>query len=156
MDAQGRYLTMSLFLEMCYDVNATYTLKDRDYEYEGKMFPSIKLLYLEMADPTEYEFANKYFLNWKHWMKICENKLLRKYVDEWREELEIKLRSHAVKNMLKSAKDGNYQACKWLADRGWHTRPAGRPSKADVEREKKIMAAVNEEYAGDVIRLFKE
>lgn len=155
LDSMNKPITMGLFLELEYSRFAIYSLKERDCEYEGRIYPSIKRLYMETGDPTEYQFASKYFLNWKHWMRICDNKILRKYIDEWREELEVKLRSQAVSNMLTSARSGNYQACKWLADRGWHTRGAGRPSKAEVDREKKIQAAVNEEYAGDVIRLFE-
>lgn len=153
----GQLLTQSLFLEFGYDTDkAVYTLKEVDHEFNGKVYPSIKRLYLEMEDPTEYQFAETYFVGWRHWMRICDNKFLRKYVDEWREELEYKLRAKAVKNMLKSAADGNYQACKWLADRGWHTRPAGRPSKAEVEHEKKVLAAIGDEYANDAIRLFNK
>ena len=57
--------------------------------------------------------------------------------------------------MLRSAEDGNYQASKWLADRGWHTRPAGRPTKLEIEREKRIASAIGDEYSADVVRLFE-
>lgn len=154
LDSQDRPLTQSLFLEVGYDRDfALYTLKEVDHEFEGKVYPSIKRLYLEMEDPTEYEFANEYFLGWKHWMRICDNRILRTHILEWREELEIKLRSRAVKAMIKSADDGNYQASKWLVDRGWNTRGAGRPSKSELEAEKKIAATINSEYGADIIRL---
>jgi len=47
------------------------------------------------------------------------------------------------------------QASKWLADRGWAQRGAGRPSKADIASEKVLMARVDSEYSSDVIRLHK-
>lgn len=154
LDSQDRPLTQSLFLEVGYDRDfALYTLKEVDHEFEGKVYPSIKRLYLEMEDPTEYEFANEYFLGWKHWMRICDNRILRAHILEWRDELEIKLRSRAVKAMIKSANEGNYQASKWLVDRGWNTRGAGRPSKSELEAEKKIAATINSEYGADIIRL---
>jgi hypothetical protein len=56
--------------------------------------------------------------------------------------------------MMKSAAEGNYQASKWLTDRGWLTRGAGRPSKLDVESEKAFQARVKEDYTADVHRLF--
>ena len=154
VDTAGKPITQSLFLEITYNEHAVYSLKEDHCEWEGKMYPSLKRLYLEMEDPTEYEFATKYLLGYKHWKRICENKILAKHVEEWREELEMKLRSKAVKHMLESAKSGNYQAAKWFADRGWSNKGAGRPSKEDIEREKKFQARVDSEYGDDVVRLF--
>lgn len=154
-DAMGKPITQSLFLEIGYTDQAVYTLKDQDHEHNGNYYPSLKRLYLECADPTEYEFATTYLLGWKHWLRLCENKMVRKHIDEWREELEVKLRSRGVKNVLESAKSGNYQAARWLADRGWDTRGAGRPSKADVEKEQRVQAAMSGEYEADVVRLFE-
>ncbi len=155
-DDAGRPLTQSLFLEIGYTDFAQYTLKEHDYEYNGKMFPSLKRLYLECEDPTEYDFANKHLLGWKHWQRMTENKLIRKHIDEWREELEYKLRAKAVKDMLSAAKAGNYQAAKWFADRGWATRGAGRPTKSEIDGEKQAQGRLQSEYGDDVIRLFQK
>lgn len=151
----GRPLTQSLFLELGYGADAIYTLKEQDYEYNGKNYPSIKQLYLNSEDPTEYEFASSYFLGWRHWQRLCENKNIRKHIDEWRDELEVKLRARGVKAVMLAASTGNYQAAKWLADRGWDTRGAGRPSKLEVDKERKIQADIADEFQGDVVRLFK-
>src|SRR5574337_902614 len=78
LDGGGKPLTQSLFLEIGYTEQSIYTLKEEDYMYEGKLYPSLKRLYLEMEDLTEYEFANTYLLGWKHWKRLCENKLIRK------------------------------------------------------------------------------
>lgn len=153
LDELGRPITQSLFLEMGYTSNAVYTLKDIDYVYKGKEYPSAKRLYLEMEDPTEYEFAVTYFLGWDHWQRICANKVVGEHINKWRDELEVKLRSRAVKMNIASAKAGNYQAAKWLADRGWLTRAAGRPSKAEVAKNTKIAMDIENEYSADVIRL---
>ena len=153
LDELGRPITQSLFLEMGYTPNAIYTLKDVDYTYKGKLYPSAKRLYMEMEDPTEYEYAVTYFLGWDHWQRICANKNVAEHINKWRDELEVKLRSRAVKAQIAAAKNGNYQASKWLADRGWITRGAGRPSKAEVDKERKIAAAIESEYTADVVRL---
>jgi hypothetical protein len=156
-DIMGKPLTQSLFLEIGYNTEfAVYTLKDEDHVYEEKIYPSLKKLYLEMEDPTEYEFANTYLLGWRHWKRLCENKAIRKHIDEWREELELKLRCRGIKYTIKAASDGNFNASKWLADRGWEQRGAGRPSKEEIDREKKFQARASEEYSGDVVRLFGE
>lgn len=156
LDSDGKPLTQSLFLEIGYSDKAIYTLKEQDHEYNGKTYIAIKQRYIEMNDPTEYQFATTYFMNWKHWQRICENKVLRKHIDEWREELEIKLRSEATKKMIDSAASGNYQATKWLADRGWDVRGAGRPTKLEKEKNARINEHINDEYGGDVIRLLSK
>lgn len=154
-DIMGKPLTQSLFLEIGYNTEfAVYTLKDEDHEYQNKIYPSLKKLYIEMGDPTEYEFANTYLLGWRHWKRLCANKVIRTHIEEWREELELKLRCQGVKATIKAASDGSFHAAKWLADRGWESRGAGRPTKEEVERERKFQARASEEYSGDVVRLF--
>lgn len=154
VDSSGKPLTQSLFLEITYGDSAIYTFKDQDYPYNGRVMVSLKQRYLDMEDTTEYEFANKYFLGWKHWQRIASNKVIKKYVDEWREELDLKLRARAVSLMKQQAETGSYQAVKWLADRGWDIKKSGRPSKEDIEAEKKAIAKAESEYGSDVYRLF--
>jgi hypothetical protein len=155
LDSMGRYLTQSLFLEFAYNEDAIYSLKEQDHFHNGRVYYSIKRIYLEMADPTEYEFANAAFSGWKHWQKICDNKAIRKHIDEWRSELEYKLRCSGIKALIAQGTTGNFQAAKWLADRGWDTRGAGRPSKEEVQREKEFQSRAQDEFSGDVLRLLK-
>ena len=155
IDTLGRPITQSLFLEIGYSKSAAYTLKEVDHEYEGRTYPSIKRLYLEMEDPTEYEFATKYFLNWKHWERICANVAIFQHVREWREELDFKLKASATKKMSELAKADKYQAVKWLADKGWAVKGAGRPSKEQLKRDKDIADQVADEYGGDVVRMYR-
>lgn len=153
VDSYGRPITQSLFLEAQYSSLAIYSLKDDDHLYNNKIYPSIKKLYLELEDPTEYEFANKYLLGLKHWYRICDNKLMTDHVNQWRFELELKLRSKGIKQLIGAAGRGSQSAAKWLADRGWSTRAAGRPSKEEIDREKKIQTAISDEYSEDLKRL---
>lgn len=153
VDNSGRPLTQSLFLEIGYSEFAIYTLKDQDHEYNGTIYPSLKRLFLEMEDPTEYEFANTYLLGWKHWKRMNENKILSKHFEEWREELEYKMRCKGVKALITNAKNGSFQAAKFLVDKGWDKRQAGRPSKAELEEEKAFQLRVAEDYSADIIRL---
>lgn len=156
VDSMGRPITQSLFLEIGYTNMAIFTLKENDYEYNGIIYPSLKKIYIDFEDVTEYEFANEFLLGWQHWKRICENKQIRKHVDEWREELEFKMRARGVKALLASASTGNYQAAKFLIDKGWDKRQAGRPSKAEIEREKEFQSRISDEYSADVVRLFGE
>lgn len=155
IDAMGRPLTQSLFLEIGYSDFAVYTLKEFDHTYKGKVYPSLKKLYLKEEDPTEYAFAEKYLLGWQHWKRLCENKVIAKHIEEWREELELKIRCQAVRDMqnLCASENGNYSAAKFLADRGWEKRAAGRPSKAEKERHLRIEERINEEFSADIKRM---
>lgn len=153
LDNMGKPLTQSLFLEVGYSDFSVFTLKDDDYLYKGKTMISLKKKFLEMADPTEYEFATTYLLGWSHWKRMNENKVLRKHFDEWREELEYKMRCRGVKAIIDGAAQGNFQAAKFLVDKGWDKRAAGRPSKAEVEREKEFQARIAEDYSADIVRL---
>jgi len=158
VDTKGRPLTQSLFLEIAYNPEvAVYSTKEYDFEYEGKIFPSLKRLYLQMEDVIEYDFATTYLSSWKHWQRICNNKLFSEMIGEWREELELKLRSQAVKDIIDmTADEKSFQAAKWLADKGWDKRPAGRPSKEAVTRELKTQAKLQDQYGADVERLFRK
>lgn len=157
VDSMGRPITQSLFLETSYDPEtAVYTLKGYDHEYEGYKFPSLKRLYLQMEDVVEYDFAYTYLLDWNHWQRISKNKLFNKHINEWREELELKIRSQAVKDIIDmTAEEKSFQAAKWLADKGWSKRAAGRPKQEDIDRETKVQAAMEHQYGADIKRLFK-
>lgn len=150
-DSMGRYLTQSIFLEYQYDADvAIYSWGSEDKEYGGKVFPSLRKLYLEEADPTEYNFANKYLYDWEHWVRICNNAYLYKQIESWQEELEIKLRAAAVAKML--ALDSNFNAIKWAADGHWNVR-RGRPSRKEQEREKSIRQRAIDELGQDSDRI---
>ncbi len=153
-DKLGRPLTQSLFLELGYSDYAVFTLNDEDKEYKGEVYPSLKRLYLEAGDPTEYAFAVKHLINWKHWERLCANKVILKHIEEWRFELEVKLRSEGVRSLIMSAQEGKVQASTWLANRGWDKRAAGRPSKEELEREGKVQEKLSNEYDDDVAYLF--
>lgn len=156
VDTQGRPLTQSLFLEVGYNLEyAIYTLKDQDHHYGNKVYPSLKRLYLEHEDPIEYDFACTYLLNWKQWQRLCENRVIRKHIDEWRSELELKLRSSSFKQILDLTAEGNFQANKWLADKGWEKKGAGRPSTKAKEREEALHAAIASDYEEDMKRIIQ-
>ena len=155
-DSGGRPLTQGLFLEVGYNYEtAVYSLKDEDHTAEnGVVYPSLKKLYLELEDPAEYAFATTYLLGWSQWKRILKNKNLRKHVDEWREELELKLRSQAVQDIIQmSADDKGFQAAKWLADRGWDKKGAGRPKKDTAEHDAKMDKRLDDEFTADILRL---
>lgn len=155
VDTLGRPLTQGLFLEFGYDTRyAIFTFNDDDKNYEGVKYISLKKLFLSCEDPTEYEFATKYLLGWRHWIRMNENKQLKEEFDVWREEFEIKLRSEAVRSIIDMTAEGsNFQAAKWLADRGYDKRGPGRPSKSELERGNRINDRIGRELYEDLDRM---
>ena len=154
----GNYITQSLFLELSYTDTSLclYTLKENDWEHNGKLYPSIKRLYLEIADPTEYRFAKVCFEGWNPWKRMFEKtNLLKPYIEDWRSELEVKLRSEGVHGMIGSALDGNPKAAQWLADKGFVEggKKAGRPSRASKQNEAMFKDKVQQQYSTDLDRL---
>lgn len=155
-DSRGRPLTQSLFLEIGYTDFAVYTFKDEDYEYQGKMYPSLKKAYLAHEDPVEYDFATTYLLGWDHWQRLNENKLISVEIEKWRHELELKLRSQAFRDILDmTAEEKSFQAARWLADKGWVKGPVGRPSKKQQDKEEEFEKAMKNDYGADILRLQK-
>tara|TARA_Y100001973_G_C5198246_1_gene335798 strand:+ start:723 stop:1247 length:525 start_codon:yes stop_codon:yes gene_type:complete len=157
-DKMGRYRTQSLFHEFSYmrkpddDFNPIYTLKN----VPTSNLPCLKDIYMDSNDPTEYTFAIQAFNSWDQWQKIKNNKALQPYLEGWNEELEVKLRSKAMSSIVKEAVSGksSFNAAKFLATGEWkrqHTR--GRPSKIEIEKEKKIQAKLAEEFDSDAERI---
>jgi hypothetical protein len=153
IDSTGRYLTQGLFYEIEYDHTfAQYTLASNDKEVGGRKYPSIKRLYLEMEDVTEYEFAQTYFVDYPHWQKICNNSQLRKEIDKWRVELELKLRARALRSLVGQAEKGNFNAAKYIAGKEWESK-RGRPSKEEKAGVLKKEAALRDELADEASRV---
>lgn len=153
---KNNVLTQGLFLEIGYNPEqAVYTLKDWDWNYEGVWYPSLKRLYLEHEDIVEYDFANTYLLGWKHWQRLCNNRILRKHIEEWRFELELKLRSQAIKQIVDMSVDEQkgFQAAKYIANKEWSKNGVGRPKKDTSEFDLKQEAKLNEEFSEDASRL---
>ena len=153
-DSIGKIRTVSLFLEPAYNATdeAVFTLKDQDYTYKDRFYYSLKKIYLEIADPTEYRFAIAVFNSWDQWQRMCGNKTLEPYITAWREELEIKLRAMGIKNIIEVAKSTDakaLQAMRWVAEGSWKVAKRGRISKeekaSEVRKEAGILRSITED-----------
>lgn len=134
MDKQGRYFTQGLFCE--YELNdypALYTLGEKDVVKEDRYYPSLKRLYLDMEDIGEYNFVQKYLYSWLQWEKMLKNNILRPFINQWRDELEIKLRSIAIKTLcdLSSTSEAkNTAAAKYIANKDYATKETKKDKEA--------------------------
>jgi len=148
--ANGQYLTIGMFFETAEVRNTStiFTLKDEDLEKNGKTYKSLRLLYMTYnhIPHSEYDFANECLGGWRHWLKMQESPQLKHHIEAWREEMEVKLRANAVKEVIStSTTEKGFQAAKWIAEGGYAPKKAGRPSKEMVERERRIAAGIKDE-----------
>ena len=173
-----RYPTKVLFYELNgFDASAAvYTLMDDDIEVDGHKLLSLRKAYIESRDPQEGIFASRYFYSYAHWMAVSELLNLREEVSEWRRELEMILKSEALKIIVREAEEdgkNSYEANKFLlTSKFWDKEDKtpkgeakrGRPSKAEIaarlqeetDLEKRLKADMKRISADDVNRISKE
>jgi hypothetical protein len=150
-DVTGRYLTKALFVE----------LTDREMAEKYPPLCTIKEahdLYMEIADPTEYKFAKALLYSetttfWDHWHRLIATTDFVEYLMRWREELDASIKSNAIETLKTQSMDSTV-AAKWLAEKGYlGKRKAGRPSKQEIDNEKKIQASSQKTLEDDAQRI---
>jgi hypothetical protein len=155
-NAAGKWLNKALFFELtgAHRPHACFTLKDADHtDPSGKVFLSLKRLFLESDDPTEYKFATEHLGSWAHWKDMQTQDDIALHIIEWREERDVRLQSLGIKVMVKMAASGeNYHAAKYLADQGWITA-RGRPSKQEKAKLLRKESTLSKNVRNDMKRL---
>lgn len=153
MSDQGHYRTTSLF----YEKNSTptfqapYTLKEEDHG----TYVSLRRLYIECADPGEYEFAKRAFGSFRQWRELCKCNWFQEHLKEWREELAAKLKSEAmdviVKRMRHDKTATGFSAAKWVAEGKQDVstpKRRGRPPKKKPVDDTSAAAAADAKRLG--------
>jgi hypothetical protein len=123
---------------------------DKDHQYCDPVFTlyedrpgliNARKTFIELEDPTGYQWAIKYLGDWSHWLKLMKAPWFREAYETWLDELSIKLKSEAIQKIRAIAeKEGDKQAlpaARYLADETWNKSPRGRPSKAQLQGELK-------------------
>lgn len=116
--------------------------------------------FVAIGDMTEYKAALKLVGSWQEWERLKRDwATFRSYIQEWKDELEVKLRSDAVEKIieLSSGEDSKaLQAAKFLSESGWNKRAgAGRPSKAEKKRAAREIAKLASETKDEEARILK-
>ena len=112
--------------------------------------------FVAIADPTEYRAAIDLVGSWAEWQRF--KKEWKEFRDviliDWLAEVEIKLRSDAIGNMCEQALDPKgTAAAKWIAEGRYRPRKVGAPSNAEVQRQAKIQASIDDEVEDDIARV---
>jgi hypothetical protein len=172
-DIGNRYRTESLFLETITGLDPDiywplWTLKTEDVilppshwyfrRFPKGTIPSLRRIYLQIADPHEHEFAMRVFKSDQQWKAVCSSTKIRDHVDEWRQALELKLKSEGAAILRDMALHGAgpqaIQAARWLAEGGWKTKATkGRPSKDEVSRQVKVEVGIAKTLEADAERI---
>lgn len=159
----NRRLLKSLFLETSYSDTSqvVYTLKNEDHTVEdGTTYPSLYRLYMSTNDPTEYKFANEHLDGWEHWEELQQCTWFKPYVEKWRKEFEVRMKSEALSRIMSHAKTNakeSFQANKYLLEKGWEPKEGqtrrGRPSKEDIKKAAQEHVDYNSRLSDDFIRI---
>lgn len=134
-----------------------YTLKDVDHEG----FPSFYRLYMELDDPTEWEVSQRLVDGWEHWEMLSNCTWFKPFVERWRKELELRMKSKALAKIKTEAKTGSKEAFganKYLLEKGWEAKEGGRngrgrPTKDDIRRAADEIARSQGQLSEDFERL---
>lgn len=158
--------TKGLFFEttLADKSSVLYTLKDWDHTADGKVYPSLYRLYLETNDPTEYRFAVTHLDGLYHWEVLQNCSWFEPYIQRWRRELELKMKSEALAGIMREAKTSSrdaFNAKKYLLEKAWEPKEAnknsrGRPSKDEVKKAATELARASETLSDDFTRIFQK
>lgn len=160
----ARLQTKALFFETTLpeyriEMEPEWTLKEKDHlANDGKTYRSMKRIYLEMEDVTEYEFAMATLGSFTHWETLCKSSWFKEHIDQWRKELNLKLKAKGMRSIIKAAtidENLSFQAMKYLADNQYIDKGGkrGRPSKEEVKAELRKEAEANKVFLDDAERI---
>jgi hypothetical protein len=111
--------------------------------------------FVAKLDPTEYEGGVELVGSWSEWERFKRNwpSFQRLYLNDWLDEIEVRLRSLAIRSLAEDSVKGNSASSKFLAEGKYKEKKAGRPTKEAVMRQTKIDAQLDREIANDAERL---
>jgi len=144
VDTTGRKLTTGLFEELADPASAikpVFRLSDW------------RTTYVQLSDPTEYVAALVLLGNWEHWQALLTSTPFMVHLEQWRREVEVKVRSEAIIELVKQSKNTKgTMAAKWLAEAGFVARDKrtkkGREDSDAAERESKSKVAEDAKRLG--------
>jgi hypothetical protein len=159
-NSNNMYRTSDLFIEYNRSQDPAYwTIKGDDVTINGITYPSLKKIYLSYEDVMEYDFAVDHFEDYAHWEVLANSARLKDDVEQWRKELVLKLKTRALKGIIRDAvKENKYEANKFLLTNGWidkseDGKKRGRPTKQEIKDELQKQALTEKELLEDLNRL---
>ena len=161
-DVNNNFLTVALFWEKRSAEGEKkypplFTIKDKEHVVKGQEYVSLKRIYMsyDHVPGMEYEFAMDVFGDWLQWKEIADKSAIKDVVQEWRDEVDMRIKAAAMKTLLQQSRDveKGLAASRAILAGEHKGNKRGRPSKVEVEREKKIAAGMRENLDADMERL---
>jgi hypothetical protein len=167
-DKMGRYLTKALFQDVALQIpmgerllRPPFTLYS-DRTSEG--YICFRKTFVELMDPTGYQWAMKYLGDFEHWRKLTQSTWFQDALDVAMDELDNKLKSEALITIKAiSEAPGDKQAlpaARYLASGEWKKKSgAGRPSNqvisGELKRAVKVLTVEDEDAARIGLKVVK-
>jgi hypothetical protein len=150
-------MTKSLFIETILREQVVKGIKPM-YSLTGvKGFVDVHEMFVQSNDPTGYTFSIAAFDSWAHFQHLSSNcQWFQKHLAMWQSELEVKMRSDAIRSLAVIAdsdhRNASVTAMKYVAEKGWESK-RGRPSKAEIAKERKQHQQIKDDLKEDASRL---
>jgi hypothetical protein len=142
VDGFGRKVILSLFTEF----------QRTEFEPIWSLHKDWKPIYMACNDPTEYETAMRLIGDWDHYQAVRNYPKIKIVMDKWAREMEIKIRSEAVRNMFHHSKQPNgAAAAKWVAEGSFMQRVLKNKEARQAEAD--IQEGISERISADAERL---
>ena len=144
--------TRSLFSETC--LQSDNPILSLNSNLSGLPFLRPTFVELTIDDPTEVNFAETVFGEFKFWMHLRDVGFMSKYLTEWREEADVKRKRKAFAAILEEVTlngKSKFSAAKFLIDEPWK----GNTKEAKVAKKATTSKAFDV-YKDDVTRLQEE
>lgn len=135
VDAYGRRIVLSLFSEY----------SRGEYTPLWSLRKDWKAIYLEVADPTEYETAMCLIGDWEHYSLIRNHPKIKPVMDAWAEEVAIKLKSAAFKKLEKLSSTPNGTAAAKYISEGQFFGKSRKAKQITEEKQSKISERISED-----------
>jgi hypothetical protein len=135
VDAYGRRIVLSLFSEY----------SRGEFEPLWSLRKDWKAIYLEVADPTEYETAMCLIGDWEHYSLIRNHPKIKPVMDAWAEEVAVKLKSAAFRKLEKLSTTPNGTAAAKYISEGQFFGKGRKAKQITEEKQSKISERISED-----------
>jgi hypothetical protein len=162
----SRKPTRALFYEFRNPaLEPTYTVHFQDRRVGDKLYKSMRLVYINTCDPTEWTFVQQVCHgDWEYWNQLqraLNNYILKPKkdsVERWRKEMEVKMRSDALLAIYADSRAGGMSAissARWLAEGRYKLKQTTAKVREDVipTPDTAVSAKDADVYAEDIQRM---
>ena len=149
----GHMRSTALFLESCRPTDEPImTLKSLRPHHKVVSLRDEYIKYC-VEDPTEVTFALAVFGEVEFWNKLSEKSWMKRWLDDYRAEVDQRRQSLAFEVLWKEIRDGEknaYQAAKYLIEEPWKKKDT---KKVDGRKKVKEEKPESNEYSADIANL---